>query len=78
MVSGPIGRVDNAACALYYELNKVREGRLLLTEFLTFGTQIGLEHTPACLGDLLRFDTFKVRLPSRCLVSLTRSAAVPF
>ena len=40
MVSDPIGRVDNAACALYYELNKVREGRLLLTEFLTFGTQI--------------------------------------
>ena len=40
MVSGPVGRVDNAACALYCELNKIREGRLLLTEFPTFGTQI--------------------------------------
>ena len=49
MVSDPIGRVDNAACALYYELDKVREGRLLLTEIPTFGTQIGLEHAPASL-----------------------------
>ena len=57
MVSDPIGRVDNADCGLYYELDEVGQGRLLLTEFLTFGTQVGLKHTPASLRHLLSDNT---------------------
>ena len=78
MVSDPICRVDNATCALYYELNKVREGRLLLTAFLTLGTQVGLEHTLASRGNTPINTLCFVSLLSRCFPSLTRSAAVPF